>query len=200
MGCAAAAVLIDEIVHNLVAELLLHVQDVVRDAEEAADGAGILHVIQCAATLVIVGQLGFVEAVQLHGDADYFPSGAMQQQGGDAGIDASAHGYNHPVLRQMLVHAATTFGFSLAYPRRGVQPNGARVHKLRQIKLFRASAVVTRSARERLARSAVLVAIQPVRVCFGTALRQKELKGLLVGVKITAVAIDKFILLGGGLL
>ena len=89
---ASAFVLALEVVDDEGAELALHVEHVVGYAEDAADGAGILNVVDGAAAPVVFGQVGLVNVVQLHSDADDVPALPMEQQGGNGGVHAAAHG------------------------------------------------------------------------------------------------------------
>ena len=71
VGCAALLVLGAEVVDYVVLELLLHVQHVVGYAQPVAHHAGVLHVVHGAAASVVIGQVGLVQAVKLHGDPDH---------------------------------------------------------------------------------------------------------------------------------
>ena len=104
VGSAPAAVLVHEVVHYPVVELALHVENVVRYAQLAADRTGILYVVQRTAALVTGGQRGFVEAVQLQRDAHDVPSCAMQQQRSDGGVNPPAHSDDNPARRKILSH------------------------------------------------------------------------------------------------
>ena len=62
-----------------------------RDAQPAANGAGIFNVIQGAAALVVCRKVGLVQAVQLHGNAYDLVALLMEQQGGHRRVHAAAH-------------------------------------------------------------------------------------------------------------
>ena len=82
MGGAPAFVLALEVVDDEGAELALDVEDVVGDAEDAADGAGVFDVVDGAAAAVVIGEVGLVYVVELHGYADDFVALPVEQEGG----------------------------------------------------------------------------------------------------------------------
>ena len=92
MGGLASLVLCEEVVDYVGLELPLQVEDVVGDIEDLADAPGVLHVVQSAAALVVGGgvYVGVVE--KLHGDADDLIAGLLEEEGGNGGVDAAAHG------------------------------------------------------------------------------------------------------------
>ena len=63
-----------------------------RHTQDMAHGAGILNVVDGAAAPVVFGQVGLVNVVQLHRDADDLVALPVQQKGGHRGIHAAAHG------------------------------------------------------------------------------------------------------------
>ena len=89
---AAARVLVDEILHDVVPERALEVEDVVRDAELLADAARVVHAVERAA-----GTVGHVIAVaeQLHRCADDVVALAHEQRRGDGRVHAATHGDQH---------------------------------------------------------------------------------------------------------
>ena len=91
MGRTALLVLSAEVVNNVGLELPLHVEDVVGNAQAVADDTGVVHVVHGAAAPVVVGQVGLVQAVELHGDAHHIITLPLQKQGGHRGIYAAAH-------------------------------------------------------------------------------------------------------------
>ena len=84
-------------------EVLLEVQDVEADAELCGDTAGIVGVVDGAATLLVglarrvavLGQFHAFWVAKAHEAADHLVALAQQQGGGDAGINAAGHGANH---------------------------------------------------------------------------------------------------------
>ena len=92
MGGAPGFVLAPEIVNDESAELPLHIEDIMRHAQNAADGAGILNIVQRAAAPIGGGQVGLVNIVKFHRNADDRAALPMQQQGSDRRIHAAAHG------------------------------------------------------------------------------------------------------------
>ena len=81
MGRASLLVFSAEIVDYESLELLLDVQYVVGHSQPMAHHAGVFHVINGAASPVLVGHVGLVQVVQLHGDADDIVTLLLQQQG-----------------------------------------------------------------------------------------------------------------------
>ena len=115
VGRASALVLAAEVVDDEAAELALHVEHVVRHAEDAADGAGVLNVVQGAAAPVVVGQVSLVDVVQLHRDADDVVTLPAQQQGRYRRVHAAAHGDDDAVGGGMVgegVHLSIAAGGS----------------------------------------------------------------------------------------
>ena len=100
MGSTPLLVLGAEIVNDVLLELPLHVQHVVGYSQAVADDAGILHVVHGAAAPVVVGEVGLVQAVELHGNADHVKALPLQQQGSHRRVHAAAHGDDHPLFRR----------------------------------------------------------------------------------------------------
>ena len=92
MGGASPAVFGAKVVDDVGLELLLDVENVMRDSQTLAHPPGIFHVVQGTASLVMGGQVGLVQAVELHGHADHVIPLAAQQQGCDRRIHPAAHG------------------------------------------------------------------------------------------------------------
>ena len=97
MGRPPAFVLAAEIVNDETAKLALHIEDIMGNAEDAADRAGILHIVNRAAAPVVFGQVGLVNIVELHRDANHIIALPVEQQGGHRRVHAAAHGDDHPV-------------------------------------------------------------------------------------------------------
>ena len=95
VGCATARVLRDEIVDDVAGELLLHVEDVVGDAQRVGDPARVHDAVEPAAgarrsRLLLVAE-GF------HGRADELVALLGQQRGRHRGVDPSGHGHQDPL-------------------------------------------------------------------------------------------------------
>ena len=71
MWGTATLILGAKVVYDEGLELALNIEHVVGNAQPAADHAGVLHVIHVAATLVVGGQTGLVQAIQLHSHAGH---------------------------------------------------------------------------------------------------------------------------------
>ena len=97
VGGAPAFILPLEVVDDKGAKFLLHVQHVVGHTENAAHGAGILHIVDGAATPVVIGQVGLVDVVKLHRNADDIVALPVQQQRSHRRIHAAAHGHDDAV-------------------------------------------------------------------------------------------------------
>ena len=98
VGSAPVFVLPLEVVNHEGPELALDVEHIVGDAQGAAYGTSVLDVVDGAAAAIVLRQVGFVDVVQLHGDADYFVALLVQQEGSDGRIDAAAHGDDDAAL------------------------------------------------------------------------------------------------------
>jgi hypothetical protein len=61
-------------------------------AQDAADRAGILNIVQGAAAPVVLWQISLVDVVQLHSDADDIVALPVQQQRRHRRVHAAAHG------------------------------------------------------------------------------------------------------------
>ena len=70
VGSAAPVVLLYEVIHHMLLELALEVQDVVWSADDLADPPGIVHVLDRAAALAEGREVVPLNGPQAHGDAD----------------------------------------------------------------------------------------------------------------------------------
>ena len=95
VGGAAVLVLGAEVVDNVGLELLLNVEDVVRDAQPAANRPGVDHIANGAATLIVLGKVGVLQAVQLHGHTHDLVALLLEQQGSNRRVHPAAHGDGH---------------------------------------------------------------------------------------------------------
>ncbi len=86
----AGGIAVGEAVDHRLAEALLVVEDIVRDAEGLGDAAGVVDVLAGAAGAFAVG--GRAVIVKLQGDADHVVAGLLEEAGDDRGIDATGHG------------------------------------------------------------------------------------------------------------
>ncbi len=98
VGRATALVLADEVVDDLAPELLLQVEDVVRDAEHLGRGARVVDVLDTAAALLMQAPLGVVARPETHRDAHDVVALLHEQTGGYGGIDAAAHRDDNTLL------------------------------------------------------------------------------------------------------
>ena len=74
VGCAAPSVLGDEIIDHILLELLLEVEDVVRNIERLGDRYGIIDIFDRATLLLARQRIAIVQRPQPHGDADHLVS------------------------------------------------------------------------------------------------------------------------------
>ena len=98
MRRASPVVLPAEVVDYMLLELALEVHDVVGDANRLADAACVVHVLYGAAALAGGGEVGALDGPEAHGDAHDVVALPLQQQGGDGGVYAPAHGDDHAAL------------------------------------------------------------------------------------------------------
>ena len=82
----------DEIRDDLLVELPLEVDDVVRDADAGGDTPRVVQVVDRAARPE--ADLSLPLVVQLHRQADHLVALAREERGGDRGVDAAGHGYD----------------------------------------------------------------------------------------------------------
>ncbi len=85
-----------EPIHDALGELALHVEHVVADAERGGGGAGVVHVFDGTAALVVARGRGVLDRPEAHGDADDVVALLEEQGGGDGGVDPSGHSDNNP--------------------------------------------------------------------------------------------------------
>ena len=95
VGRAAARVLRDEVVDDVAGELILHVEDVVGDAQRIGDPARVHDAVQPAAGARRSRLLLVAEG--LHGRADELVALLGQQRGRHRGVDPSGHGHQDPL-------------------------------------------------------------------------------------------------------
>ena len=113
-GSAAGEVLPHEGTHHLVLEPLLVVDDVVGNAEVVGHEAGVVQVVEGATARCGTGA---ADVPELHRHADALVPRFHQKQGGDGGVDPSAHGYNDTHLKK-----GSSLSFAhLAFQRIGLQ-------------------------------------------------------------------------------
>ena len=111
----AGEVALGEPVDHRIAESVLVVEDVVRDAEAFGDTPGVVDVLAGAAGALAVRRRAVI--VKLQGDADDVVALALQQPGHDRGIDAAGHGDDDASLVRRLgkvegIHGAGSDGGS----------------------------------------------------------------------------------------
>ena len=90
---AARGVCGHERVDDVVAELLLHVEHVVRDADALGGGTRVRDILDAAAGAARAERVGVLLGVEAEGDADDVVALLVEEGGGDGGIDAAGHGY-----------------------------------------------------------------------------------------------------------
>src|SRR6185503_11398027 len=93
IGRAPLQVLADEVVDDVRLEVVLEIEDVVRESHPARHGAAVVDGLERAAAAARRRTLRV--APELHGDADDRVSGALQERRGNARVDAAAHRDEH---------------------------------------------------------------------------------------------------------
>ena len=92
-----AAYSLHEVRDDGLGELLLEVDDVVRDADARGDAAGVVQVVDRAARpearAALAGSRG-AGRYELHREADHLVPLAREQRGGHRRVDAAGHGYD----------------------------------------------------------------------------------------------------------
>ena len=94
VGRAAAAVLGDERLDDVLEKLALQIQRVVRDAEPVGDAAGVLDILDAAALGAARQAFGPGLGPEAHGDADHLVALLDEQRRGDGRIDPTAHAHD----------------------------------------------------------------------------------------------------------
>ena len=103
VGRAAAAVLGDERLDDVLEKLALQIQRVVRDAEPVGDAAGVLDILDAAALGATRQAFGPSLGPEAHGDANHLVALFDEQRRGDGRIDAAAHAHDYS-LRHGAAH------------------------------------------------------------------------------------------------
>jgi len=85
-----------EILHDRMAETLLVVENIMRNADEVGDTARVVNILTGAAGALALDRLAVI--VELQRDAHDVVALLLQKRGRDGRIDAARHGDNHPRL------------------------------------------------------------------------------------------------------
>ena len=113
MGSTTSIVLLHEVVDDVPLELLLEVQEVVGYADLVTHPAGVLNVLNGAASLLRRGDVVPFDRPQPHRDSDDVVALPMQQQRGDRRVDSSAHCHDYLALAHESKPSTASFGRSI---------------------------------------------------------------------------------------
>jgi hypothetical protein len=80
------------VIHHVLGELALEVEDVVADAEDLAGRAGIIRVLDRAAALVMSRSSRVFLRPKAHRDAQHLVACLLEQAGSNGGVNSPGHG------------------------------------------------------------------------------------------------------------